>query len=142
MKKKLRLYFNDGYIDYKLLEAIKILKEFQTFSVFCAFIDPRTDTYIEASLPFFPNPQPAYPGRYFLSEYKGLAVKISCDFDWFATKQMDGVKRATVPYETSVISSGAYKQVSIKLEISTSIRIASDTPPESLAGDFIHYFKA
>lgn len=94
---------------------MKMLKEFQTFSVFCAFIDPRTDTYIEASLPFFPTPQPAYPGRYFLSEYKGLAVKISCDFDWFATKQMDGVKRATVPYETSVISSGAYKQVSIKL---------------------------
>lgn len=50
MKKKLRLYFNDGYIDYKLLEAIKILKEFQTFSVFCAFIDPRTDNYIEAPL--------------------------------------------------------------------------------------------
>lgn len=43
MEKKLRLYFNDGYIDYKLLEAMKMLKEFKTFSVFCAFIDPRTD---------------------------------------------------------------------------------------------------
>lgn len=142
MENQLRVYFNDGFIDYRLLGAIKIIQEFNSFKIFCAFIDPRTDCYVEQSLTFYPSPQPSYPGFYFLSEYNGLAVKIPGEIDWFATKQMEAKQRADVPYETSIISLGTYKQVKIKLEISTSIRIMADTPPKNLAGDFIHYFKA
>ena len=55
---------------------------------------------------------------------------------------MEAKQRVYVPYETFIISLGAYKQVHIKLDISTSIWIAIDTPTEELAGDFVHYFNA
>lgn len=42
MEKQFKFYFNDEFIDYGLLGVIKIIKEFDSFKIFCAFVNPRT----------------------------------------------------------------------------------------------------
>lgn len=124
MNSFLKLYFNDHLKELPLHEVMTELKKHDGFSVFCEFINPKTNCLVQGNYLFYPEPQQTKIGYRFIAEHDGIALYIPTDFNWWIKKQTNG-GAATIKYPVAILKKGCYINVDFTLNVLPAIRIDS-----------------
>lgn len=125
MSKCIKLLCKDKFEILPPLEAVRRLKE-APFGVFLSFIDPRTNTYIDKTFPFFYESVNTYglKGRCFVSAWNGMNLYIPADLDWFIEgQQSDSGSTKVFLQDLGFLYAGSFVNKPVKIEVSTYIRV-------------------
>ncbi|MDA5147819.1 hypothetical protein PG931_00780 [Klebsiella pneumoniae] len=125
MSNSIKLFYPQKSETLPHLEAIELLKA-APFGVFLAFIDPRTDTYVQNVFPFFYAPVDTYglKGRCFISEWHGLNIYIPADLGWYIDGQQN-LRQSTKIFrqELGYLCAGRFVTKPVSVEVSVNIRV-------------------
>lgn len=125
MSNDIKLFYPQKSETLPRFEASDLLKT-APFGLFLAFIDPRTDTYVQKVFPFFYDPVNAYgiKGRCFISEWDGLNLYVPADLGWYIDGQQNSHNSTKVfRQELGYLCAGRFVTKTVSVEVSVNIRI-------------------
>lgn len=135
MSNNIKLFYPQKSETLPYLEAVKLLK-MAPFGVFLAFIDPRTNTYVQKVFPFFYEPLNTYglKGRCFISAWDGLNLYIPADLGWYIEGQQI-LRHSTKVFrqELGYLCAGRFVSKSVEVEVSVNIRVGIEFDAEFLS---------
>jgi len=99
---------------------LSALKSCGSFTVFLAFIDPRTDLFVDGSFEFYPVEQVSLSGRCFIAEYNGLPLRIPSDTSWWCRNSMNGT--VGCHQKTAILKHGQYETIEFTIDVLPKIR--------------------
>ncbi|HDT4952774.1 TPA: hypothetical protein QHR73_002053 [Morganella morganii subsp. morganii] len=129
--KTVKILKNNNFLYVERMDFKKILSQ-APFGVFLEFTDPRTNTLIQKEFPFWCKPQKTFKpmGNVFFTQWRGLALTIPADFDWWVMTQSVSTYSRRIDQKVQFIKEGEYVDVQLRVEMMGFIRMDPVFSPE------------
>lgn len=121
-------YFDQDLLSVPVNHALAYLQHHKEFSCFIDYCDPVTGVYMADHVAFQSSAQRIdddSPTGVFVTNHKGLTIKVPADMQWWATQSKSNTWFSDVPQESEVMIGGELKTFQFKAEVA-AIRIQGE----------------